>query len=231
MDISILLTTYNRNEDCMRCLDTLVPQLTDKIEVLLLDDYHIGSLKLMAYCEENDINYIHTGIQKEGSVLWRVPGFAYNIGARLAEGNYFIIGGAEIFHQSNNTIKQMHIPNTATAPIVYDTAKNGKKESKLNNKLPFCFGVPRTIYYDIGGYDEDMVGYCFDDNDFSDRVLSLIPFKEVDAEVIHLWNLRGASNRGDKRIAKKSAWNYNRNLYISRKNLIKRNINQDWGML
>ena len=232
LEVSILLTTYNRENDCITCLNTLIPQIIKDIEVFLLDDWHIESNILKQYCKENNINYIHTGIQKDGKVKWRVPGFAYNIGAKLAKGKYFIIGGAEMKHLNNDCIQKMYIPNKVTAPTVYDQTSptSFKNYKKLNNKLPFCFGLPKFIYYQIGGYDEDFTGYCFDDNDFSDRVLSLIPFEEIDAEVIHLWNPRGASNRGDTKITNR-AWNHNKQLYMNRKNILVRNEGRDWGVL
>lgn len=231
LDISILLTTYNRSDECIRCLDTLIPQLNDKIEILLLDDWHLESDNLKQYCKKHNLKYVHTGKQKNGVVRWRVPGFAYNIGAKLAKGNYFIIGGAEILHLCDNTIKLMYETNIASAPTVYDEIKPGStKFDKLNNKLPFCFGLPKDIYFKIGGYDEDFIGYCFDDNDFSDRVLSMVDFITVPSEVVHLWNLRGANNRGDSRITNK-AWEYNRKLYMKRKNIIIRNKDKEWGIL
>lgn len=229
--ISILLTTYNRNDDCIKCLNVLKLQITNNIELILLDDWHIHSNILEQYCKENNFNYIHTGIQKKGKVKWRVPGFAYNIGAKMAKGDYFIIGGAEMLHLNNDTIEQMYIPNTATSPIILDeVSKNSKNYNKLNSKFPFCFGIPKNIYYEIGGYDEDFIGYSYEDADFSDRVLSLIPFKEINATVVHLWNPRGIQNRGDPKI-NNTTYKLNQKLYNSKKGIIIRNEGREWGVL
>ena len=109
MRISVLLTTYNRTHDCIVCLDALLKQKRIDIEFILLDDFHEVNPTLVKYCEENDIKYIHTGAQKKGKVHWRVPGFAYNIGAKVAQGGYLIIGGAEMFHLDIYTLEQMYL--------------------------------------------------------------------------------------------------------------------------
>lgn len=232
--ISVLLTTYNRLQDTIKCLNKLEEQWVPGMEVFVLDDYHLRNDILETFCVKKRFKYVHTGMQKDGKVHWRVPGFALNIGAKMAEGDYYIIGGAEIYHMSKFTFLSMKETEVASAPVIYDEPKDSRYDyhtyEKLNNKLPFCFGLPADIYHTIGGYDEDFTGYCFDDNDFSDRVLSMTDFVTVDAEAIHLWNPRGAENRGDTRITNR-AWNHNRQLYMNRKNILVRNEGKDWGVL
>lgn len=231
--ISILLTTYNRQDDCIRCLDKLQQQKTKHIEIILLDDYHLEDHVLHGYCTGKGIKYIHTGKQKNGKVHWRVPGFAYNIGARAATAEYLVIGGAEMYHMSNDTFLNMWDRLGASHPVVYDEPLRPGDYTTydvLNGKLPFCFGLEKSVYDYIGGYDEDFTGYCFDDNDFSDRVEEVCGISEIDAEIVHLYNPRGAKNRGDKRI-NNDTWNYNRALYLSRKGIIIRNEDRSWGVL
>lgn len=234
MDISILLTTYNRTQDCIQCLNKLLDQKRIGIEIILLDDYHISDPILSTYCFNNGIKYIHTGAQKEGKVHWRVPGFAYNIGAKLAKGDFLIIGGAEMWHLTKDCIERMYDMKKITYPRVYDEPKkpNGdyRNYKRLNAKLPFCMGVSAAAYNYIGGYDEDFTGYCFDDNDFSDRITHILPLKEIAADVIHLWNPRGSENRGDPRINAR-AWKYNQEIYLSKEGSVIRNIDKEWGRL
>jgi glycosyltransferase involved in cell wall biosynthesis len=235
LEISILLTTYNRTADCIKCLNKLLDQKTESIEIILLDDYHIVDPVLQIYCENHSVKYVHTGQQKNGRVHWRVPGFAYNIGAKLAKGGYFIIGCAEIEHIQKNSIQKLYKRNSVTYPRIWDQPKNFKGKyttwNRLNGKFPFCMGVPSDIYFNIGGYDEDFTGYCFDDADFSDRLQLLLDFEEVDIDVVHLWNARGAKNRGDRRLNDGKAWYFNKRLYEERRGKIIRNENKTWGIL
>ena len=231
MEVSIILTTYNRNDDCIKCLSKLIKQ---DVEIILCDDWHLENNILQTFCEENNIVYIHTGSQKGGKVHWRVPGYAINIGVKRAKHPYIIIGNAEIYLLDDDLIEEMVQPGYITYPIIWDEPYKNSNITQyfevLNPKLPFFMGMPKDKFMYIGGYDEDFTGYCFDDNDFSDRIHSILPSKQINKEALHLWNIRGAENRGDKRINKK-AWNHNRKLYIDRKNIIKRNENTSWGNL
>jgi glycosyltransferase involved in cell wall biosynthesis len=230
VDCTIILTTYNREEDCKRCLSNLIQKIPSNTEIILLDEWHLPTKSLEYFCLKNGINYLWTGIQKKLSVHWRVPGFALNIGAKRARGEYLIIGCAEILVESQNIVKDMVKTGVVSAPKIYDLNEKGIPVQELNSKLPFFLGLPKSLYIDIGGYDEDFTGYCFDDNDFSDRILSVLPFERVSGKAFHVWNVRGAANRGDPRITH-TAWEYNRTLYESRKGTLIRNTNKSWGML
>jgi len=222
----------------MNCLRTLVPQLTDKIEVFLLDDFHFGSPRLIDYCAKNGLNYVNTGIQKEGKPHWRVPGFALNIGAKLSTGNYLILGNAELYQMSKDTLEKMYIPDTITQPRIYDqpsihTAIGAYKGFKLLcNQYPFFMGVPRKAFFDINGYDEDFIGYAWEDTDFSNRIFKTVDkFIEVDADIIHLWNPRGLRVRPDAPNLKNNAVNkINQKLYYERIDKMVRNEDKEWGV-
>jgi len=234
--ISVLLTTYNRNDECIKCLNTLKPQITNNIELILLDDWHIKSDKLEQYCIENNFNYIHTGIQKGGVVKWRVPGYALNIGAKKSKGQYLILGNAEIFHISKDTIQKMQKTNIVSYPRLYDQPRSGvplenyKTWKKLEGRYPFFMGVPRDIFFNIGGYDEDFTGYAYEDTDLCYRLELVIEYTEVDADAIHLWNSRGY-NRAHAPNVNDKMFQHNKNLFYSRKGITTRNVDREWGIL
>lgn len=225
VDISIALTTHNREEDCIFCLKKLLEQKTNNIEIILLNDYHIDSDNLKNFCDTHDILYIHTGIQKNGEYLWRVPGFALNIGAKQSLGEYLIIGNAEIYHLDNNCVQKMYAnkKSISSPQILAQLEKNNFNLLRTyKNHLPFFWGFPKQIFLDIGGYDEDFTGIAFEDNDISDRLQSILNFNLIDSQVIHLWNTPpGAGPR----------WEYNKQLYESRKGTLNRNENKQWGVL
>lgn len=238
MEISILLTTYNRNNDCIRCLDTLKPQITDNIELILLDEWHIESDLLKQYCKENNFKYIHTGIQKGGKIKWRVPGFALNIGAKYSKGNILILGNAELYHVSTDTLKLMNNITSITQPIILDQPINVplskyKTFKPLCERYPWFMGIPRKIFFNIGGYDEDFIGVAWEDTDLSSRLLKLCgEIKQVKAEAIHIWNPRGPRPRKDAPDLNRARFEYNKKLYYNKLDSdIVRNKDRDWGVL
>lgn len=228
VDISIILTTNNREEECIFCLKKLLEQKRNNIEIILLNDWHIETGALKDYCAGAGIDYIHTGIQKKGEYLWRVPGFALNIGAKKALGDYLILGNAEIFHTDSNCISKMyeHKDKVATPRVLAQIYPNNFDTLRpYKNIIPFWWGLPKKVFLDIGGYDEDFIGVAFEDNDISDRLLSLLNFKEVDSTVIHLWNTPVG------KYTHTEGWNYNEIIYNSKKGVLVRNENKNWGIL
>lgn len=228
VDISIVLTTHNREDDCIFCLTKLLEQKNDSIEIILLNDYHLDSDNLKNFCDVNKIKYIHTGSQKNGQYLWRVPGFALNIGAKQAIGNYLIIGNAEIYHTDNNCIFKMYSEkNYVSTPQVLAQLepKNFKVLRPYKNIIPFLWGFPKECFINIGGYDEDFTGVAFEDNDISDRLLSILPFRQIDSTVIHLWN------EPIGKFTHTEGWNYNESVYLRKKGTLIRNQERNWGIL
>lgn len=235
MDISILLTTYARPDDCIKCLNTLLPQKTDNVEILLLDDLHIRSLELIDFCDNNGIKYVFTGIQKGEKPKWRVPGYALNIGAKLSSGKYLILGNAEIYHMSTDTVEQMYKTNIVSYPRLYDQPprkdiNNYKNFRRLEGRYPFFMGVPKETFFNIGGYDEDFTGYAWEDTDLCYRLELVIDHTEVNADAIHLWNPRGTHNRAHAPNLTNRLYEYNKNLFYSRKGQPIRNIDREWGI-
>jgi len=239
LDISIILTTYNRESDCIKCLNTLLPQLTENIEVLLLDDWHIESNTLKEYCIKHTLNYIHTGIQKGGKVKWRVPGFALNIGAKLSKGSQLIIGNAEMYHISDTVKEMMKVSkNSICQPRVYDEPikntplNNYQRFKRLHYGFPWFMGIPRETFFYINGYDEDFIGIGWEDTDLSRRLLKIHPFQEADCDIIHIWNYRGLGFREEAPNYSIEAYKYNEKLFNERLNTdVVRNKKRPWGIL
>ena len=225
MKISILLTTHNREPEAIYCLNNLLQQKTDDIEIILLDDHHIYSNNLNTFCTKNSIKYLHTGVQKNGTYHWRMPGYALNIGAKLSKADYLIIGNCEVVHTDLHCIEKMYaFKDSVSTPTVFGQLATNNWESfkLLNNYFPWFWGFPKETFFEIGGFDEDFTGTAFDDADFSDRMLSMLNFNVVDSKVIHLWNNEvGGGER----------WLHNKNLYETRRGVIKRNVGRDWGVL
>ena len=70
----------------------------------------------------------------------------------------------------------------------YSMYKNLTKS--LNTKLNFCIGTTKANFNNIKGFDKDFFdGYCFDDNDFIDRLIEYGCYHyQTNAQIIHLYN-------------------------------------------
>lgn len=277
---SILIATFNRDNLLEQNLKSLSIQNLNKkeIEVIVLNDgleSIITKNLVNKYSNNLNIKYIFTGKRntKERSI-WRNPGFVYNYGARIASGKYLFICGAEIYHQ-NNTIKLMLdeiesnnnlmvIPSGQDDTTGIFTDKLFKninpaliKLDSLNTYIPFLMCILKNKFFEINGYDEDMIGIGYDDNDLIDRLgkVGLI-HKLCNAKIVHLYHKRtpshylsGVNNIKNEVIKLKINNNiileeerkkkklqdelllYNQNIFNSKRNTLDpvRNINKMWG--
>jgi GT2 family glycosyltransferase len=95
--------------------------------------------------------------------------------------------------------------------------------------LPFYMGVRMEVINEIGGYDEDFTGIAFDDDDFVNRLQMYgCQYKYVSGQIIHLYHERNVMENSETFWQK---WNYNKNIFDARKNIIKRNEGKLWGVL
>jgi hypothetical protein len=104
----------------------------------------------------------------------------------------------------------------------------------LCTEYPFFMGLNRDVVLKIGGYDEDFIGYAYDDTDFSRRLkqygLTLHKLKGGPDNnfyrVVHLFHLR--ERKGIPNLQEKLA--YNKHLYDSLNNSVYRNVGREWGV-
>lgn len=79
MDLSIIIPTYNRNENLIRLLQVLQPQITNEVEVIVVDDHSDNELKLDF---PNWLKYIRLEENSGGASIPR------NKGLDIAKGEY-----------------------------------------------------------------------------------------------------------------------------------------------
>lgn len=254
MKASLLITTYKRPHLLKWGLHSLSQQKVDfDWEVIVLNDGLPDETEKL--CEEAKANglplrYVFTGQRNLDGEKWRIPGYAFNIGAKLSEAPVMILTCAEMFHLNENSISNL------VYPVLEDpsrlTIPDGKDDTgtflqmlndndevashqimasykilpSLNVRLPFVMGLSRKKFVDIGGYDEDFTGIAFDDDDIVGRLLEDgCHYYQVDANVVHLWHPRGGKAGHDYT----TKWVYNRDLYRARQGIVYRNLGKEWG--
>lgn len=250
--ISILITTFLRPHLLKWNLLSLARQNIDfDFETIILNDGLPDETEELCakYEEQLNLKYIFTGHRNlGGDMIYRVPGFALNIGAKHASGEVLIISCAEMFHL-NNTIKRLativllnpKLLGTAVGMdddgsfLDYLNNHNGEYDLTaylnnygcLNTRLPFLMAVHRDEFFHIGGYDEDFTGFAYDDNDLIERLLNNgCRLCLTQALTIHLYHPRHDDDKEET-----SEYLFNKSLYEERKGIIVRNQNREWGQL
>lgn len=248
--VSIIIPSYKRTHLLKWNLLSLSKQnILFEFETIVLNDGIRDETEALClqYKDKLNIKYFFTGQRNTNKLVWRVPGFAINIGVKKSDGDIIILCCAEMFH-INNTVELITDFSRGEKSLTIPKAKddNGKflkhveiyngninveeynKQPQLENvKFPFFIAMKRKEFIDIGGYDEDFTGTDYDDQDFIERLLdSGCEHTETEAVVIHLWHPRLAMTQ--ERIPR---FEYNKKLYEDRKGIIVRNKNKDWGIL
>lgn len=249
---TLLIASYLCSDLLQWSLQSLVQQqIPFSFETIVLNDGLPDESEALCRRYENQLNirYVFTGQRnRPGHMVYRVPGFALNIGARLAQGEVLIISSAAMFHL-NQTITHL------VRPVLYETkliaTSIGMDDDgsfltyleksrgnfdwnayyniypRLNTRLPYLMAINRREFLDIGGYDEDMIGFANDDNDLMDRLLfNGCNIYLTQAQTIHLFHPRHYSDH-----ANSPEMLYNARLYRNRKGKIQRNQTYDWGRL
>lgn len=254
---SILIPSFQREHLLKWVLPTLVAQKCKySFEVIVLNDGIEDGTEALCKQFENTLNirYAFTGQRNKEVLHWRIPGFAVNIGVKLALGNLILILDSEIY-LVDNLLEKMIEPvlknkKTITTPdgkwdgdatfLNYLKKNKGvldahhpyqKMTHKLRTELPFCMCIDKNEFINIGGYDEDFIGHSFDDSDIMDRLkLDKCNVIQIEGRVVHLYHPLSEKNIIRDPIIGKG-YEYNKKLKESRAGKIKRNENREWGVL
>ena len=205
------------------------------------------------YSSALDIKYVFSGQRNtKGNIVKRCPAIANNIAIRQADGDIVILTCPEILHV-NNCIERIVEPllqdkKALSIPFFMYFDQSGEYTESVKQRkpvydfsslmlqdrhvqMPFFMGLWKQEIIDIGGYDEDFIGYASEDNDFVGRLLkNKCVYKRVYAQIIHLYH-GGSFPMSGKGLINNPEWEYNHRLLEERKNKIVRNEGKDWGMV
>ena len=263
IDLSIIIPSFRRSNLLYWGLESLSYQsIKSNYEIIVLNDGIPDKTEEVCNNYKNKLNikYIFTGQRNTEKIEWRIPGFAINIGARLAMGKNLILTCPEIWIIDNCIQEIIDLLNQDSNRLVISEGKddrlsiflnhlnrkNNKSQFlqiynnlpmqdakgntlKLNTKLPFFLGLNKQKFIDIGGYDEEFIGFCFDDSDIVDRLLLYgCYYYKTQNKIIHLFHRR---LRAGIEYEKNKLWIHNQNLYNQKRGQIIRNIGKEWGKI
>lgn len=243
MTLSIIVPSYFKSEILKWFFWSLSKQtISYTNEIIILNDGIEDNTKAVCnkYRGKLNIRYLFTGKRNENKLQWRIPGFATNIGVNRSNGHIIILTQPDIF-LLDNTIDDMVKPilenknkiiitkgkddniNFLTALRARETnliileQNYNKQLTELNTKMPFFMAMSKEKYLHIGGYDEDFIGYCFDDNDFVDKLEEdNSEIIKINKRIIHLYHPRNAKYRKGLE-NRNELWEYNRKIYLKKK--------------
>lgn len=257
MNTSIIIPCYNRPKLLKLGLESLSKQDTYyPFEVIVLNDGLPDETEKICNEYKYKLNvrlrYIFTGQRNySDKFIWRVPGFAINIGVKQAKGSIIILTCPEIYLMETDIIRRIieSLPDGSKSLVIpygkfdeegkiLNAVENNQKidfslydaiPRRLPTWLQFFMGMRKESFISIGGYDEDFVGYCFDDNDLIDRLrINGCEYCQLQRHIIHLFHLK--NNRIGLENETKQ-FKYNENLYNERKHIVIRNKNREWGVI
>jgi glycosyltransferase involved in cell wall biosynthesis len=251
--VSIIITTFQRTHLLRWGLYSLVQQtIPYEFETIVVNDGLPDETEEICneFKEKLNLKYIFTGQRNlQGDQIWRVPGFALNIGVKQSSGDILVMCCAEMLHV-NQTIAKLtkpilNNPKLLGIPIGKDDRSGALLEwlnkqggafdletynncVDLDTRMPFLMALHRSQFMEIGGYDEDFIGIAYDDRDFIDRLLrNDCNYCQTDALTAHLYHPRA---EGYYEGGGPSEWDYNKNLFFSRIGKIVRNEGKEWGI-
>jgi len=146
------------------------------------------------------------------------PAQAFNMGAGLANGEFLVLTNPECFHQTNilsgldrhfSIMRRQYVVCACMNIHEYQfgiknfgelkyTPLDWYQHTKHNNRLlHFCSALPKDLFLEIGGFDEEYKdGVCYEDADFREKLIkSGIPMTpDDDLVTLHLAHSRDYQN-------------------------------------
>jgi glycosyltransferase involved in cell wall biosynthesis len=180
---SVIVPVYNRPDELMELLDSLVLQTTDRsFEVIVVDDGSEPRLEpvVNTYTDRLDIRYYYYSN--------RGPGMSRNLGMQKAKGNYFIFfdsdcvlpdnyfetvyrelekdpvdafGGPDAAHSSFSTI-QKAINYSMTSMLTTGGLRTGASLGHRYQLRSYNMGISRKAYEATGGFSDRRTGEDID---------------------------------------------------------------------
>ena len=256
--ISIIMASYKRPHLLRLSLSAILrfKPLMD-YEIIVLNDGIIDKTESICnlFRDKLNIKYLFTGQRNlQGELKPRVAGFALNIGIKQAQGHIVILMCPEtlILNNAINTMvkKTEERYDVMTIPNCFFFDEIGIETNRLvslsNYKLqtvnvnietfesaeatmPFLMALHKNHLLEIGGYDEDFIGYAGEDNDLIERLIDKgLSYLKAEAFAVHLYH--GPHCDGQMH-PENPAWVYNWNLFQNKLGIIERNVGREWGKL
>jgi|GEM_PF-527033 glycosyltransferase involved in cell wall biosynthesis len=233
VDVSIVITTFNRPELLRNTLSSINRQGYKNLEIIVVDDG--TDAETQKICIDHGAAYIR--LNRPQSSVYRCPSQPINVGIRRAKGSTIILQNAECRHDDPNAIKSL-VDQVTDDNVVFARVMGLKADGTADwlycgkeSQRPFffCGAMRRSRFEELRGMDEDYPGGGFDDNDFADRLKAVgVAIVYSDVKVSHQWHPHlGVVSQ------KLPGAMYEKKTADMRSGVISpvRNLNREWGAL
>ena len=227
MNVSILISSFNRLKYFINTWPTIKDQLIEGDELVVIED---GIEKgwngyLLSLGVKYQLVETHNEIYRSGVV-------PKNIGLKIARNPIVIINDPEVMHISQCITVMREFLTDRRAFVVPGTLYSGKHEGQglqgatkmENSQAPFVGGCLKEDLMDVGGWDERFKYWGNDDNDLMHR-LGLNHVRHIvvpELEIFHQWHPRPP---------KEAMGDYNEPFLYEKDKPVIANIGKQWGLL
>lgn len=136
--ISVIIPVYNAEQYLKKCLDSLINQIYQKIEIICVDDGSTDhSLEILRYYENKD-NRVHVYTQKNAG-----PSAARNKALDYAKGDYISFVDADDFLEKNayKVLAEVAVEKENWDLIIFGGNVIGEKNEYISDKLTTTFNT------------------------------------------------------------------------------------------
>lgn len=201
--VSVIIPTYNRAEDLMRCLKSVLAQTYKDYEIIIVDDGSSDNTRELVANIEGPIQYIYQ--QNQG------PAGARNTGIKCAKGEYIaFIDDDTIWHPEKLEIQMAYFTENSDIGIVkcqedainsinnYVTAviERSKIRTQIKSKLqvfrspnlfPPSVIIKKFLLEKVNYFDAKFTPRAAEDTDLFLRLSDITTVLEIDARLVFLY--------------------------------------------
>jgi GT2 family glycosyltransferase len=242
--ISVVMTAYKRPALLKNTLASIASQTRRPNQVVVVEDGFDGgeTLDVCALAKSQGLPVEYHCRRKRPNLGYSNPAIPKNIGIKRATGDILIIQCAEVMYTAPNDIENLVRPieeNSHVSTFATVSARNLQGEFQEwyagPNRAPkwfldFCQAARRESVMAIGGFDEEYLGYGFDDDCFALRMqTSGVQYQwALDVECYHQWH---HISEKDVVLSEKGRAKYDRlllDIQAGKRSPVV-NIGNDWG--
>lgn len=229
INISLLVTNFEKTHLFKNTLVTIVPQLIDGDEIIVVDDGKYDGMLELLKLQNFKYKYVATNNEK-----YRSGVKAKNLALKNSSNELCVINDPEVLQITKciTQLRKIFEENTDHLFINAGTVQFCQKKTMpqtptshgVDQMAPFCAGVRRQDLMDIGGWDERFKYWGNEDNDLTHR-LGLNGVKHIannDLVVRHQYHSRPS---------KESIGDANESLLYEKNKSIVANVGKKWGCL
>jgi len=205
VEVSFIIGHRNKSRlpHLLATLQTIAAQKYVRFECLVVEQSPSPEIEKFV---PSWVRYIHTPLPRSEMPYCRA--WAFNVGARLAQGKLLILHDNDILvpqryaaehtkyfsmgYKVINLKRYIFYPKRMDTERFFQTgnlsALQFSEKVKQNARGGGSIAITKDAYFAIGGFDEDFVGWGGEDNEFWERAQTLNVYNYGFLPIVHLWH-------------------------------------------